>query len=291
MFRRRTIMAIGEAILRELPDRDVPVGLAVDVPRRAVAFGHRGVTITRVGQDEAGARLVTGLRELSVDVDYLQYDPDLPTGREVVRAGRVMRPRLEEMLAFDNLQWDFDLADAGQVADAVVYGAFAGHGGQTRSSVDRFLTECTMALRVVDLTNRRAEDLPRSLAEACLRLADVAILDETALRGVLPSLDPEAWREGAEQLVRGHDVQIVLVREPGAPWRALASGAAHEGSEVLPDTCAAAATVGVIHAVLAGWPVDAARELAARCERHAHDHPDTAVPPEWLEAPSSSDGA
>ncbi|MHC4128850.1 MAG: hypothetical protein ACYSUA_11905, partial [Planctomycetota bacterium] len=141
MARKRVIVGIGEALLAEYPDREEPAGLAALVPIQAVLLGHEGIAISRLGQDRAADALLSGLRERGVDVSHLQSDPDLATGRLVIRAlgGATL---LDAHAAYDQLQWDFDLADIAQGADAVVFGALIMRSGQARSAVDRFLDEC-----------------------------------------------------------------------------------------------------------------------------------------------------
>ncbi len=197
MARRRVIVGIGEALLAEYPDREEPAGLAALVPILAALLGHEGIAISRLGQDRTADALVSGLRERGVDVSHLQSDPDLATGRLVIRAsGEVTL--LDAHAAHDQLQWDFDLADVAQRADAVVFGALIRRSGQSRSAVDRFLDECKAALRVFDLTNRPEPEPNRGHTLSGLRHAEVAVVDDRALRSLLPGTGakplPEAVR-------------------------------------------------------------------------------------------------
>ena len=57
MARRRTIVGIGEALLAEHPDREEPAGLAPLVAINAILLGHRGLAISRLGQDDASVVL------------------------------------------------------------------------------------------------------------------------------------------------------------------------------------------------------------------------------------------
>ena len=155
MARQRTIIGLGETLLLEHPDRTTVGGLAARVAMRAVSLGHRGVVVSRIGQDPPAAEMRHLLDEAGVDITYVQQDPDLPTARVIVRPiGPRLERHREERAAFDNLQADFDLMDIAQATDAVVYGLLTRRSGQTRSEENRFLAECGAALRVFDLTNR-----------------------------------------------------------------------------------------------------------------------------------------
>jgi sugar/nucleoside kinase (ribokinase family) len=212
MARERVIVSIGEALLCEFPDRTEPGGLALSAALAAVRAGHRGMAISRVGQDAAGERLMHAAHEAGVNVEHIQSDPDLPTGRLVVRslAGKATRTLSPVPAAFDNLQWDFDLVDVAQHADAVVFGHLARRGGQSRSVIKQFLAECRSAVRVFDLTNRASETLDRGEAWTGLEFAEVVVADEAALRALAPAAGGDV-AAAAQELARSFRVQIVIV--------------------------------------------------------------------------------
>ena len=81
MTGRRVIVGVGEALLAEEGDREVPCGLGLLVPIYAVLLGHEGIAISRLGQDAPASALLSRLRELGCVVTHLQSDPDLATGR------------------------------------------------------------------------------------------------------------------------------------------------------------------------------------------------------------------
>ncbi len=171
MPRKLTIVGLGEALLMERPDGAQPAGLGASVAMRAVGLGHVGVVISRTGQDDAGTELTNLLDAAGVNTSHLQSDPDLPTGRVIVRAtGEMIARHLDTRAAYDNLQWDFDLEDVAQQADGVVFSMLTRRSGQTRSEENRFLAACHGAIKVLDMTaldgapDRRASSsrVPRS---------------------------------------------------------------------------------------------------------------------------------
>jgi sugar/nucleoside kinase (ribokinase family) len=193
MSSKRIIVGIGEALRVEQADRVSIGGLAANVAMAAHRLGHAGLTISRIGQDSAGDELLKRLRENHVNLDHLQTDPDLPTGRLVVRslAGK-MTHTLTPQAAFDNLQWDFDLVDVGHDADAVVFGELARRGGQTRSVIKQFLAGCGSAIRMYDATNRSDDSrLDRGLMRSALEFAEVVVADLAALQAMVP-----VWKSG-----------------------------------------------------------------------------------------------
>jgi sugar/nucleoside kinase (ribokinase family) len=285
MPRQRTIVGLGETLLLEYPDRSEPAGLAAIVALQAVRLGHVGVAISRVGQDEAAEELLTLLNEAGIDASHIQNDPDLPTGRVIVRAigGRIAR-YLESRAAFDNLQSDFDLEDVGQKADAVIYGLLTRRGGQTRSEENRFLAACSAAVKVFDLTNR-AGPPDRGQAMSGLELADAAIADATAIDVVLPGWADAPPREAALHLLREAQLSLVLMAEP-ADANFLLTAHTSDGcsSATVPAERPAflASIIAFLHGVLNGNRNEQALELAQRIGEFTVANPGESVPREWL---------
>ena len=219
MARRRVIIGVGEAVLAETPDREIPAGLALQVPLHAVRAGHEGIAISRVGQDASADQLLSVLREQGVDVSHLQHDPDLPTGRARLGADGSLQ-QLDELAAFDQLQWDFDLADVAQRADAVVFGALLRRSGQARSAVDRFLDECKRAVRVFDMTGCNWAELDRSDVLSGLRHATVVVVDDDALQMILPGAAEGPPHDAAKELLRRGELDTVVIAQAGRPFSA-----------------------------------------------------------------------
>jgi fructokinase len=285
MARKRVIVGIGEALLAEYPDREEPAGLAALVPTQAVLLGHEGIAISRLGQDRAADGLLSGLRERGVDVSHMQSDPDLATGRLVFRAlgGATL---LDAHAAYDQLQWDFDLADVAQGADAVVFGALILRSGQARSAVERFLDECKAALRVFDLTNRPEPELNRGHTLSGLSHAEVAVVDDLAMQTLLPGAGDKPPQEAIPELLRLGNLQLALVAQEGRPLSAHTAEAACTGASPHHRDTHEASIVGFLHGVLAGWDMQASLDLAQRLAGHVTEHPGQPAPAELLQRPS-----
>jgi fructokinase len=231
--RQRVIVSIGEALICQHPDRAEPGGLALAMARAAIEAGHIGAAVSRVGQDAAGDDLLRQSRDAGLDIDHVQSDPDLPTGRLTTRtlAGRTTRS-LTANAAFDNLQWDFDMIDLAQRADAVVFGQLARRGGQTRSVIKQFLLECRGALRVFDLTNRASDGVERGEAWTGLESCEVLVADDAALKALAPLAG--AGPDGAaREIMRSSAVQVVIIcARQGERERLRAIAASGESVEV-----------------------------------------------------------
>jgi sugar/nucleoside kinase (ribokinase family) len=267
MSRKRAIVCIGEALLCEFPDRTEPGGLALSAAMAAASAGHSGIAVSRVGQDAAGTQIVRAAHEAGVEVTHVQTDPDLPTGRQVIRSvgGRVTSS-ITPSAAFDNLQWDFDMVDVAQHADAVVFGHMARRGGQTRSVIKQFLAECQSALRLFDLTNRNSEGLDRSEAWSGLEFAEIVVGDDIALRSLSPTSGGEV-AAAARELARSFRVQVVVAvhRDAGSTTQRFSAHTDQDTVE-MKDPFASArhgvALVGLLSGLLAGADLISALQAA-----------------------------
>lgn len=187
----RVIIGIGEALLCESSERIEPGGLAINIALETAKLGHTGIAISRIGQDRAGDDLLSLLAKAKLNAAHLQSDPDLSTGRLTIRnvAGKVTRT-LTARAAFDNLQWDFDLVDVAQQAEAVVFGGLARRDGQSRSVIKQFLAECTGAVRLFDMTNRASDAVDRVEFRSGFEFAEAAVMDAVALKAMVPGWNP-----------------------------------------------------------------------------------------------------
>jgi hypothetical protein len=277
MSRQRVFVGIGEALLWESGGQARPGGLAVQAAIAATQLGHKGIVVSRVGQDAAAEEVLRQLRALPVNLDALQSDPDLATGRLVERAigPRTMRT-LTARAAFDNLQWDFDLVDVAQQADAVVFGQLARREGQSQSIIKRFLAECTGAIRLFDLANRAGEEVDRIDARSGLELAEGVVADHAALKALAPFWDGKDAHAAASEVLRSSPslafVASVEVADGAQMMTIHAGGQASRSPRAVPTSQRASMLVGVLHGMLEGWDLSRSLELATALAEHAHEH-------------------
>jgi len=280
MVRSRVIVGVGEAFLAETSDREVPAGLALLVPMHAVLLGHTGIAVSRLGQDPPAELLLSALRDRGVDVEHLQSDPDLATARaRLSDNGEV--DRLDPHAAFDNLQWDFDLQDVAQRADAVVFGALARRSGQTRSATDRLLEECSRAVRIFDTTGCTSDDRNRTHVLSGLSHASVLVVDDVSLGLIQPGAAERSSREAAHDLLH-QGLDVVLIAQEGRPLAVQTTSIFLETELAHQRRSHRASVTGFLHGTLSGWDANASMELAQRMARHELEHPQQPPPPEWL---------
>ena len=286
MAQKRVIVGIGEALVHRTPSGETIGGLAVNAARHAARLGYEGMPISRIGQDEAGAAIVSVLRDEGIDVDHIQTDPDLPTGRMTERsiAGRI-RVTLESRSAFDNLQWDYDLEDIAQRAEAVIFGNLARRTAQARTTIDRFLDLSRHTLTVHDLTNQPDAPLDRMAVARALEYAQATILDRAALHAMSPGGSAEPDDVLASTFQRKHRLAFAVLIGNDGRLRAYPEGGPAASSEgAIPNGAVSAATVGVLHGLLSGWDWSKSLAAAVRYARFVEENPGDAVPDNLFDA-------
>jgi sugar/nucleoside kinase (ribokinase family) len=216
----------------------------------------------------------------------VQSDPDLPTGRALVRgAGHSEQPQMHRPAAFDNLQWDFDLTDLAQQADVVVYGTAICDSGQTRSVILQFLGACPTALRMVDVTSRPRGALDRAQVGPLLDGADVALLDRAALAAVTPGPRDEPAAEAAQRLLRQRSLSLALLVEPrhdSLELAALDRGRRWSMEGACAPEALTIASLGFLLGIASGGDVPSSLSFAHRVADFARQRPGEPVPEELV---------
>ncbi|QNN21054.1 carbohydrate kinase [Planctomycetales bacterium ZRK34] len=222
MATAKKIVGLGEALFDLFGDEARLGGAPLNVAVHAQQLGNHGLVVSRIGQDDYGDRLLDDLRGRDMNVDYIQHDPDLPTGQVIVRMSDSGEPDYDIVsnVAWDVLQYDYDLEDLARVADAICFGTLAQRNGQSRNTIYRFLETARHTIRLLDV-NLRQEYYDRRILTRSLELATAAKLNTAELR----VLD-EMFSLGASF----DDAAFALRKKFDLQWVAVTRG--HEGTSV-----------------------------------------------------------
>lgn len=183
---RFTIVGIGEALFDLFPESQrlggAPLNLAVHAHQLAQVRSGRGVPVSRVGQDELGQLLVDQLKERGIATEFIQTDPDRPTGTVYVDFDAQGQPTFDivQNVAWDVLSFDFDLEDLARTCSAVGFGTLAQRDAQARNTIYRFLDTARQAIRLFDVNFRQNFYDARTLQRSC-EMATVLKLNEQEL--------------------------------------------------------------------------------------------------------------
>lgn len=303
-----TIVGLGEALFDVFPDRQVlggaPLNVAVHAHQLASAGGEsprgRGVVVSRVGQDDLGDLVLQELRQRGMTTDFVQTDPDRDTGTVYVDmdASGGHSFRIVRDVAWDVLQYDFDIEDLAKRCDAVAFGTLAQRDGQTRNTIYRFLEDAKRAVKLFDVNLRQRYYDQRIIQRSC-ELSDIVKLNEHELPIICEQVGLAGAGRGevnetdrkAEALRKKFSLDLVALTAGEKGTTLYTAGGKHSGEPVSYDRVDGADSVGAGDACTAGLLVskvlrfDPARtvQLANHCGAYvASQHGATPMLPEEI---------
>src|SRR5579885_837209 len=116
------IVGIGELLWDVFPDgRKVAGGAPFNFAFHCRQLGHDAAIVSRVGNDDLGRELRDEVRRLGLPDEFIQTDPDHPTGTVRVTIDDHGQPAytITEDVAWDHIEWNDQLAGLADRAAAI----------------------------------------------------------------------------------------------------------------------------------------------------------------------------
>ena len=153
----RKIVAFGELLWDVFQDGKKLGGAPLNLVYRSNTLGDQGFLLSRVGQDEPGAEALALLRKMNISDRYVQLDPDLPTGRALVRIGNEGRPDylIDPEMAFDRIELIAEILDLVREADCLCFGSLSQRHKLSRSTLRQLFDAAPGTLKYLDLKLRK----------------------------------------------------------------------------------------------------------------------------------------
>lgn len=233
------IVGFGEALIDVLPSGEVVGGAPLNFAFRASeltrAWQWPVALVTRIGKDPRGKAIEQVLERGTVDMQWVQHDPALPTGYVDIQLqdGHGVY-QFGANVAWDNIQLEPSTLRLAQQAAAVCFGTLAARNATTRATLRAFLAAADRAIKVLDINLR----LPLPSADVvleCLQAADVLKCNEDELVEIAQLLaietsastagaaekNEEHWREVATHLLKQFSLRAVFLTrgEAGCQWQ------------------------------------------------------------------------
>ncbi len=177
---REPLLTFGEALWDITAEDRKPGGAPANVALHLAALGVEVRLLTRVGDDPPGRELTAWLAGNRIDVNYIQLDRELPTGRVHVDASDPLNVNYEiaAPAAWDRIDAAAFLGTAGKPPGTVVFGSLAARQQASRASLLTLLESAE--LRVFDANLRPPFD-GRDIIERLLGHSDWVKLNEQEL--------------------------------------------------------------------------------------------------------------
>jgi fructokinase len=284
MTARFTIVGLGEALFDIFPDRHVlggaPLNVAVHAHQISQPRGGRGVVVSRIGQDPLGDELLAELRRRGMTTEYVQTDPDRPTGTVYVDLSVPSSPSYDIVrgVAWDWLQFDPDLESMASQCQAVCFGTLAQRESEGRSAVLRFLTATKRAVRLFDV-NLRQDYYSQQIIRRSCEMATAVKLNEHEMPVVMDCLGmtaspSAAGRDETERqaatLLKKFDLKLIALTRGQRGTVLITPTARIEGEPVSypaeqgadPVGAGDACSAGLLLGLVQRWPLEKTVALA-----------------------------
>ena len=146
--------------------------------------GHKGIILSRVGEDKLGKALRNRLVDMQLESNYLQNDPIHPTGTVLVTLDQAGVPSFQctKNVAFDYLDFNPKWQELASQIDAVLFGTLAQRNEKSQQTIQKFVNAATHAVKIFDINLRGWNEHTRDVVETSLYLADVIKLNEDELK-------------------------------------------------------------------------------------------------------------
>jgi fructokinase len=272
----KRIVGLGEALFDLFPDETRLGGAPLNVAVHARQLGNHAAVVSRIGQDQLGDRMIMELRGREVDVSCLQSDPDHPTGTVIVDFDEHGEPTYDIIreVAWDYLQYDYDLEDLAQHCDAICFGSLAQRTGQTRNTIYRMLDAARRSVRLFDV-NLRQDYFDRRTLERSMEYATAVKLNAeelTRLSGMFGLASDPA--DAGRQLIDRFKLKwLALTRGPAGTT--VVTGSAEYGGDPVaaadggdPVGAGDAVAAALLHGVTRRWDLQRTVNLANHLGAH-----------------------
>lgn len=218
---RQAVLLFGEILVDRFPEGEVLGGAPFNVARHLAAFGCNPVLITRIGQDNAGSRILRALESAQLPSHGVQLDSTHPTGAvEVKFDSQGHRFDILPDQAYDHIHPRLSRIAALAANPRLLYfGTLAQRAHSHRAL--RHVLRAIHGRRFFDVNLRDPWIYPDRL-EWLLQHADIVKANDTELEAMNPllGLQSASTHAQAESLLKRYGLQGILVTSgaKGASW-------------------------------------------------------------------------
>ncbi len=176
------ILCVGEILWDSLPNGLFLGGAPFNVAYHLKSLGADAMMVSSVGRDVLGRIIRQRIREKGLSTEYLQTEPDVPTGLVNVSLDGQGAPTFEIVApaAWDMIRMTPDLAVTASSASALVFGSLAQRSELSAATIRQLLA--ISRLNVFDVNLRPPFDSKAVVQESLARSQIVKLNDQELLR-------------------------------------------------------------------------------------------------------------
>jgi len=209
------MIGLGEVLWDLLPSEKVLGGAPANFAYMATVLGDQGIVASRVGEDGLGREALSAMRQLGLSTSYVQQDNLHATGTAEVAIDQAGQPnfRIEELVAWDFLEWTAQWEELSARADVVCFGSLAQRSDKSAATIECFLKNTPKkALRICDV-NLRESFYNEGVLRRSFQCADIVKLNDQELLEVsfLFKLGVGTHEALAQRLLHLCDLRLVCI--------------------------------------------------------------------------------
>ncbi len=206
------IVCFGEILWDNLPEGSVPGGAPMNIALHLNEMGHKTALVSKIGNDDAGQKLLEFLKSRNASTEFIQTDAKLETGHVDVMVGgpEDIFFKIAEPVAWDNIQTNDVIIEAVKNAKMFVFGTLVTRNEASKNALFELLD---VARTKVYSVNLRAPHYTWHLVEKLLKKADIVKLNESEFKELLHWCGKGYYLEkgGLEYLRNKFELDTILV--------------------------------------------------------------------------------
>jgi len=178
--KQKTVVCYGEVLWDIFPTKTKPGGAPMNVAYHLRKFGIDSRMISRVGNDEAGEKLLKLLTEWNIPIENCQIDQAYETGKVIatVLPGNEMSYSIHSPVAWDYITSGVDNDSLVSEADAFVYGSLVTRNKTSRETLYKLIEKAKF--NVFDINLRQPHYSPE-IIEYLLGKCNLLKMNESEL--------------------------------------------------------------------------------------------------------------
>jgi len=214
--KKKTVVCYGEVLWDIFPTKTKPGGAPMNVAYHLRKFGVNSRMISRVGNDEAGEKLLSLLTQWSIPTENCQIDKTYETGKVIatVLPGNEMSYSIHSPVAWDYIESDSINDNIVSEADAFVFGSLVTRNETSRETLYKLIEKSKF--NVFDI-NLRQPFYSTETIEYLLNKCNLLKLNESELELIITWFSKEDLEEQSAVRFLQHKFNIdeVIVTKGG----------------------------------------------------------------------------